>query len=128
MATEYLPRENRLYEGLPVFQLRADRRLAAGISTRPRRRRNRHATHCRVRSFAANTARPVRHGGNPAYYSITNDYVQMPPSSASRPESYYATLFDELTHWTPARRRGLTANSGASAGRCWYAAEELVAG
>jgi antirestriction protein ArdC len=34
-------------------------------------------------SFAANTGATVRHGGDRAYYSITNDYVQMPPSNAS---------------------------------------------
>ena len=52
-------------------------------------------------SFASNTGATVRHGGNRAYYSITDDYVQMPPFACFRDaESYYATLLHEPTHWT----------------------------
>ena len=50
-------------------------------------------------SFAVNTEATLRHGGNRAYYSITDDYVQMPPFECFRDaESFYATLLHELTH------------------------------
>jgi antirestriction protein ArdC len=50
-------------------------------------------------SFAAATGATMRHGGDRAYYSVTNDYVQMPPFDCFRnAESYYATLLHELTH------------------------------
>jgi antirestriction protein ArdC len=79
-------------------------------------------------SFAANTGATVRHGGNQAYYSITNDYVQMPPFECFRDaESYYATLLHELTHWTRHEKR-LNREFGRKRwGDAGYAAEELVA-
>jgi antirestriction protein ArdC len=79
-------------------------------------------------SFAANTGATIRHGGNQAYYSITNDYVQMPPFACFRDaESYYATLLHELTHWTRHATR-LNREFGRKRwGEAGYAAEELVA-
>jgi antirestriction protein ArdC len=79
-------------------------------------------------SFAANTGATVRHGGDRAYYSITNDYVQMPPFECFRDaESYYATLLHELTHWTRHASR-LDREFGRKRwGDAGYAAEELVA-
>jgi antirestriction protein ArdC len=79
-------------------------------------------------SFAANTGATVRHGGDRAYYSITNDYVQMPPFECFRDaESYYATLLHELTHWTRHEKR-LDREFGRKRwGDAGYAAEELVA-
>ncbi|MGC2463219.1 MAG: zincin-like metallopeptidase domain-containing protein [Steroidobacteraceae bacterium] len=79
-------------------------------------------------SFAANTEATLRHGGNRAYYSVTDDYVQMPPFECFRDaESYYATLLHELTHYTrhPSRlEREFGRKRWGDAG---YAAEELVA-
>jgi antirestriction protein ArdC len=52
--------------------------------------------HCiaRADSFFAATAADIRHGGNQAYYSVTHDYVQMPPYESFRDaESYYNQLF-----------------------------------
>ena len=79
-------------------------------------------------SFAANTGATVRHGGNRAFYSITDDYVQMPPFECFRDrESYYATLLHELTHWTRHASR-LGRDFGRKRwGDAGYAAEELVA-
>src|SRR6202020_2884575 len=79
-------------------------------------------------SFAMNTGATVRHGGDRAYYSITNDYVQMPPFECFRDtESYYATLLHELTHWTRHPKR-LNRDFGRKRwGDAAYAAEELVA-
>ena len=79
-------------------------------------------------SFAETTGATVQHGGDRAYYSITNDYVQMPPFECFRDaESYYATLLHELTHWTRHASR-LDREIGRKRwGDAGYAAEELVA-
>ena len=79
-------------------------------------------------SFTTRTGAAVRHGGNRAFYSITGDYVQMPPFECFRDaESYYATLLHELTHWTRHDKR-LARNFGRKRwGDAGYAAEELVA-
>ena len=79
-------------------------------------------------SFAANTRAVIRHGGNRAFYSISGDYVQMPPFECFRDrESYYATLLHELTHWTKHEAR-LNREFGRKRwGDAGYAAEELVA-
>ena len=77
--------------------------------------------------FAASTGAEARHGGDRAYYSITDDYVQMPPFECFRDaESYYATLLHGLTHWTRHGSR-LDREFGRKRwGDAGYAAEELV--
>jgi antirestriction protein ArdC len=79
-------------------------------------------------SFAANTGATLRHGGNRAYYSVADDYVQMPPFECFRDaESFYGTLLHELTHWTRHSSR-LNREFGRKRwGDAGYAAEELVA-
>jgi antirestriction protein ArdC len=79
-------------------------------------------------SFTGSTVATVRTGGNRAYYSVTDDYVQMPPLECFRDaESYYATLLHELTHWTRHEVR-LNREFGRKRwGDEGYAAEELVA-
>lgn len=78
--------------------------------------------------FFAATGAEVRHGGNRAYYSLTEDRVQMPPFEAFRDaESYYATLAHEVTHWTRHPSR-LDRDFGRKRwGDEGYAMEELVA-
>ena len=78
--------------------------------------------------FFAATGAQVRHGGNQAYYSVTEDRVQMPPFETFRDaESYYATLAHELTHWTRHPSR-LDRDFGRKRwGDEGYAVEELVA-
>jgi len=70
----------------------------------------------------------IRHGGNRAYYNITDDFVQMPPFEAFRdPQSYYETLAHECTHWTRHETR-LSRDLGRKRwGDEGYAMEELVA-
>lgn len=58
-------------------------------------------------TLVASTGAVVRHGGDRAYFSPREDYIEMPEkerftgTSTSTPtESYYAVLFHELTHWT----------------------------
>ena len=82
----------------------------------------------RVESFFSATGAIVRHGGNRAYYSIGTDHVQMPPIESFRdPESYYATLGHETTHWTKHPTR-LDREFGRKRwGDEGYAMEELVA-
>ncbi|WP_236611903.1 zincin-like metallopeptidase domain-containing protein [Phenylobacterium zucineum] len=70
----------------------------------------------------------MRHGGNSAYYAVGPDYVQCPPfESFVDPESYYATLAHECTHWTRHPSR-LDRDFGRKRwGDPGYAREELVA-
>src|SRR5208282_4066949 len=79
-------------------------------------------------NFAARTGVEFRHGGNRAYYSCTDDRVQLPPFESFRDaESYYATLLHELTHATHHEKR-LNREFGRKRwGDAGYAAEELVA-
>ena len=78
--------------------------------------------------FFAATGADIRHGGNRAYYSVTDDHVQMPPFETFKDaESYYATLAHECTHWTrhPSRlERDFGRKRWGDEG---YAMEELVA-
>lgn len=78
--------------------------------------------------FAAATCADIRHGGSRAFYAIDADRVQLPPfESFADPESYYATLLHELTHWTRHPSR-LDREFGRKRwGDEGYAAEELVA-
>jgi antirestriction protein ArdC len=82
----------------------------------------------RAESFFAATGADIRHGGDMAYYTVTHDYVQMPPFEAFRDrESYYATLAHEVTHWTRHPSR-LDRDFGRKRwGDEGYAMEELVA-
>ena len=78
--------------------------------------------------FCAATGAQVHHGGGQAYYALNGDYVQLPPFEAfADPESYYATLAHELTHWTRHPNR-LDRDFGRKRfGDAGYAHEELVA-
>ncbi len=78
--------------------------------------------------FFTATGGDIRHGGAQAYYAVTSDHVQLPPfPTFVDPESYYATLAHEMTHWTrhPSRLdRDLGRQRFGDEG---YAREELVA-
>jgi len=82
----------------------------------------------RAETFFASTGAVVRHGGNMAFYSVTNDHVQMPPFESFRDaESYYATLAHETTHWTRHPSRLAREFGRKRFGDEGYAMEELVA-
>ena len=58
-----------------------------------------------VDAFVENTKAIIRHGGNKAFYSVNEDYIQMPflhsfvdTPACSATEGYYSTLFHELIH------------------------------
>lgn len=82
----------------------------------------------RLDAYFANTGADIRHGGNMAYYSITHDYVQLPPIEAfHHQEGYYATKAHEMIHWTRHKSR-LDRDFGRKKwGDEGYAQEELVA-
>lgn len=78
-------------------------------------------------SFIVNTGASISHGGDAAFFSPSHDRIQLPnPSAFDAPESYYATAFHELTHWTGAKSR-LDRNLSGNFGNPAYAFEELVA-
>lgn len=84
-------------------------------------------------AFVASTKAVVRFGGNFACYRPAEDLIAMPErgrfvgSSTSTPtESFYATLFHELVHWSGAKHR-LDRQFGKRFGDRAYVAEELVA-
>lgn len=79
-------------------------------------------------AFFAALGADIRHGGGHAYYAVEPDYVQVPPFECFRdPESYYATLAHECTHWTRHPSR-LNRDFGRKRwGDGGYAQEELVA-
>jgi antirestriction protein ArdC len=78
--------------------------------------------------FFAATGALIRQGGNQAYYAIRSDHVQMPPFETFRdPESYYATLAHECTHWTRHPSRLDRSFEQKRFGDSGYAMEELVA-
>lgn len=80
-----------------------------------------------VETFIKNTGAVIRHHGDTAAYNPGKDHIDMPdPSRFSNMDSYYATLFHELGHWSGAshrQARDLTTRFGTES----YAAEELVA-
>lgn len=81
--------------------------------------------HCE-KTVNATTA-DIRHGGDRAFFVPSADYIQMPtPGQFSASETYYATLFHELTHWTGSKAR-LDREFGKRFGDNAYAFEELVA-
>jgi antirestriction protein ArdC len=79
-------------------------------------------------AFFANLGADIREGGNSAFYSIKDDYIQLPPFTAFvSAEAHAATLGHECVHWTrhPSRlNRDLGRKAWGDEG---YAREELVA-
>lgn len=85
------------------------------------------ALHQRAEAFFAATGATIRHGGNTAYYSPSQDVVVLPvPETFRDTESYAATKAHELTHWTAHSSR-LDRVLGKRFGDDAYAAEEIVA-
>ena len=81
----------------------------------------------RAEEFFTATRATIRHRGNMAFYSPTEDLVQMPPRESFRnAESHAATLAHELIHWTSHSSR-LNRVLGRRFGDEAYAAEELIA-
>lgn len=84
--------------------------------------------HERIEAFFQQTRADIRTGGNRAFYSIHQDYVQIPRfDNFESPESYYATLAHELCHWTRHPERLNRSFEQKRFGDQGYAMEELVA-
>jgi antirestriction protein ArdC len=82
----------------------------------------------RLDAFFAATCADIRHGGHRAFYAIEPDFIQMPPFEVFKdPESYYATLAHEGTHWTRHPSRLNRDRGQKKWGDAGYAMEELVA-
>lgn len=77
--------------------------------------------------FFSGVGATVRHGGNRAYYTPSDDHIQMPPLAAFEENlSYYSTLAHEHGHWT-AKAGRCDRQLGKRFGDNAYAAEELIA-
>jgi antirestriction protein ArdC len=69
----------------------------------------------------------LRHGGDRAYFSPSQDFIQMPQAEAFKSgQAYTSTLIHELTHWTGHKSR-LDRLEHKRWGDDHYAFEELVA-
>lgn len=84
-------------------------------------------------SFVQSAGADIRHGGNRAFYTPSQDFIQMPErgqfvgtTTSSAGECYYGTLLHELVHWTGKDTRCNRDFSGRF-GTEAYAFEELVA-
>lgn len=76
----------------------------------------------------AATGADVRYVGDRAFYSINDDYIQLPPKAAfKKANEFYGTLAHELVHWTGHESRLHRINKLARFGDESYAVEELVA-
>ncbi|TGE04608.1 DUF1738 domain-containing protein [Hymenobacter fodinae] len=86
-----------------------------------------------VERFIGNTGADIRYGGGRAFYSLTGDYIQMPPACdflqtehQTATEAFYSTEAHELTHSTGHKSR-CDRQFGKRFGDHAYAFEELVA-
>lgn len=80
-----------------------------------------------LEALAADTGAIIKHGGNKAFFSPSNDFIQMPNKGDFDSEvAYYATLLHELAHWSGAANR-LNRDLSGRFGNEAYAAEELIA-
>jgi antirestriction protein ArdC len=80
-----------------------------------------------LEALAAASGADIKHGGDKAFYSPSQDFIQMPQKTdfSSEP-AYYATLLHEMTHWSGAASR-LNRDLSGRFGNEAYAAEELIA-
>lgn len=87
----------------------------------------------RAEALIMATAAKINFGGDRAFYSPDQDFVQMPvledftgTDTSTDIECYYSTMFHELTHWTGHKTR-LDRKKGNKFGSNAYAFEELIA-
>lgn len=88
----------------------------------------------RLKRFIDQTDADIKIGGNKAFYSIVEDFIQMPEmtrfksnnGTKSQALNYYSTLLHEIVHWTGHKNR-CGRQFGWKFGDNAYAFEELVA-
>lgn len=74
------------------------------------------------------TGAEIRFGGDRAYYSPSQDFIQLPPkASFAQAHEFYSVLAHETVHWTGHESRLNRLNKFARFGSKAYAVEELVA-
>lgn len=82
-----------------------------------------------AKDYSHNQKIEIRYGGNRAYYSPMNDYVNLPERDTfTSQDGFYSTMFHELGHSTGHKSRlarGLESSEGF--GSVSYSKEELVA-
>jgi antirestriction protein ArdC len=79
-------------------------------------------------AFFANLKADIRHGGNSAFYSPSEDRIQMPEFETFRDgASYYGTLSHEACHMTRHEKRLNRSFDQKRFGDSGYCREELVA-
>lgn len=99
-------------EGLPEEFYQQPREIPAG-------ERN-----AKCDEFFAATGVKIRHGGDRAFYSPSEDSITMPePGAFESMDAYYATLAHEFVHWTGKRDNRVQSGKGTEG----YAFEELIA-
>ena len=77
--------------------------------------------------FLAATGATIKHGEGRAYFRPGADFIMLPDfETFESANTYYATAFHELAHWTGADKR-LARTFGKRFGDSAYSAEELVA-
>lgn len=121
-------REIRFLKVYAVFNVEQIESLPEAYYLAPEQGPGPAARDAAAEAFFAGLGADIRQGGDQAFYAAGPDYVQMPPFAAfTDPQSYYATLAHECTHWTghPSRLdRDLGRRRRGDEG---YAREELVA-
>jgi antirestriction protein ArdC len=88
----------------------------------------------RLKTFVGKAEAPIKMGGDRAFYSIVEDFIQMPElarfkshnGEATRTLNYYSSLLHEIIHWTGHKDR-CKRQFGWKFGDNAYAFEELVA-
>ena len=81
----------------------------------------------RAEKLITATGADFRSGGDRAFYSPSDDFIQVPPQPAFFEQiNYYRTCFHELGHWTGHKSR-LDRNLKGQKGTKLYAREELCA-
>jgi antirestriction protein ArdC len=80
-----------------------------------------------LEALATDSGAVIKHGGDKAFYSPSNDFIQMPNKCDFMNETaYYATLLHEMAHWSGNANR-LNRDLSGRFGNEAYAAEELIA-
>lgn len=81
----------------------------------------------KAEALIAATGADFRIGGNEAFYSVSHDYVQVPPPEAYfEPINWHRTACHELSHWAGAEHR-LKRDQSGEFGSKTYGIEELCA-
>lgn len=80
-----------------------------------------------LEALATDSGAIIKHGGDRAFYSPSEDFIQMPHKTDFTNEAaYYATLLHEMAHWSGNATR-LNRDLSGRFGNEAYAAEELIA-